>query len=417
MTECSFNMSICTHFFHRQKNIKNNEMNIKVQIETKATNQKLIQAIRLVNYIGNEINRMSRMLFVVLIIGSNMESIAQISTNFSNFTFYDSNSTTDDLHYDYGWTRSSSNVTLQSNGMVLEPVTSNVPESFTTGTYNLSGSDSIKFSHRITNTGGSGAKTLVIKLIDIMTNGVTVIDTIHYVNASQQNFATKTLNISQVGLYRIQFEFLNSNIVGSSPQVIVNTFFSSSTPMLLSLFVDNFNAALQGNNVIVNWEMFSEVIVKSYELEYAVNDDKFERIGVVISNANALKPAKYEFVHYGPDTKIPFTVLYYRIKIIDVAGNFMYSKMIELYYNSVPKISKVIFQNPITEYLVLQFDDPSYFSNMKIKDSQGRVVLTCQNYFHPSTLQVNTVNLVPGTYFLCLMFNNGSVETHKIIKM
>src|SRR5690606_9215660 len=68
----------------------------------------------------------------------------QFATEFSNLSFYNATSGMEDLHYDYGWTRSSNNVTLQSAGMTLTSSSSLVLEHFTTVAYNLSGSDSIR---------------------------------------------------------------------------------------------------------------------------------------------------------------------------------------------------------------------------------------------------------------------------------
>jgi hypothetical protein len=403
-------MSIYTHIVNMSLKINFKEMNKHIQIKS----DKLIQVKNRFIKQGNSFLRFSLLIGLCCF---TLFSKAQISTNFSNFTFYDSNSITDDLHYDYGWTRSSSNVTLQSNGMVLEPTVSNVPENFTTGAYNLSGTDSIKFTHRITNTGGGGSKTLVIKLINVMTNAEIVIDSIKYVNASQQNFETKTLNVSQVGLFRIQFEFINTNIVGSSPQVIVNTFFSSSTPMMLSVNIEDFYAELKENNVVIHWEAFSEEHIKSYELEFAFNLEQFEKFAVVNPKGSSLNSATYEFVHYRKGTASRSEVIYYRIKIFDETGNYTYSKTIELFNKSNSSLSKVSYSNPVATSLSITTEDSEFLNLIIIKDNLGRNVLIKENNLNQSNLQINTVSLVPGNYYLLLNYVNGAVETHKLVKL
>ena len=111
--------------------------------------------------------------------------------------------------------------------------------------------------------------------------------------------------------------------------------------------------------------------------------------------------------------------IYYRLKQVDIEGNFDYSNTIAIALNETND-AIIISPNPFTNNFELQL--PTNFNNdavtIDIKDLQGRSVFT-QTYSlqnNQSKISVETNTLNAGIYFVNFTTKEGVSNYQKLVK-
>jgi beta-glucanase (GH16 family) len=100
----------------------------------------------------------------------------------------------------------------------------------------------------------------------------------------------------------------------------------------------------------------------------------------------------------------PFDLTYYRLKMLDLEGKFMYSKIIALKRENTEGVTQkdfTLFPNPTTQDFTIQFKEETA-NTLECRDVFGRLVFskkldTSLNYFQFSA---KNLGLSAGTYFL-----------------
>lgn len=101
---------------------------------------------------------------------------------------------------------------------------------------------------------------------------------------------------------------------------------SSILNIVLPVVLGDFTGKINGNNVEINWNTYTELNTKNFEIERSFDGTNFEMINS-INSANSTTPKNYSYIDVYPKNK---QVLYYRLKIVDFDGKFSYSKVIVL---------------------------------------------------------------------------------------
>jgi Secretion system C-terminal sorting domain len=120
------------------------------------------------------------------------------------------------------------------------------------------------------------------------------------------------------------------------------------------------------------------------------------------STAAANQPGLHNYAFTDNDMSalgVPF--VYYRLKLIDIDGRFVYSNIITLIVDSKHNI--MFYPNPVMDNatLTITFTEPEYLQ-ARIIDNVGRVVRQQQWNVVPgnTSLHVNVSQLAGGMYFL-----------------
>ena len=110
----------------------------------------------------------------------------------------------------------------------------------------------------------------------------------------------------------------------------------ASETLPLPVELTSFNASVNGNNIILQWNTATEIKNYGFEVERKSFRNKFrmtmlswEKIGFVNGNGNSNSPKNYSFV----DNKVSAGKYAYRLKQIDNNGQFEYSKNVEVSFN------------------------------------------------------------------------------------
>jgi hypothetical protein len=179
----------------------------------------------------------------------------------------------------------------------------------------------------------------------------------------------------------------------------------------------SFNGSLSSNTAQLKWISENEINFNYYEVEKSQNGKDFIKINTVFANnANIL------IKEYGVADNLNNyngTVVFYRLKIVDTDGKYVYSSIIRLSINGSKK-GILVYPNPTkTDVSVTFVGTSNAQANIRVIDKVGRTVLNEKmqvvkgnNSF--TIIQVN--KLPPGSYIVEVITVDG-VEIAKFVKL
>jgi hypothetical protein len=199
------------------------------------------------------------------------------------------------------------------------------------------------------------------------------------------------------------FEGTNSNYIGID-NVVYN---AGSLPVTFL----GFNGLLQNNIAVLDWSTTEEINNKGFDVEKSADGQTFTDIGFVNGDGNISRVRNYTF----SDPKLISGDNYYRLKQIDLDGNFMYSPVIKLEFSN---FAWNILGNPSTNSSVELQLDKQYDIALQIVSLSGTVIQT-----------INKGNMDQGTYsipidlsheasgiYIVRLIANGQNYSKKVIK-
>ena len=191
----------------------------------------------------------------------------------------------------------------------------------------------------------------------------------------------------------------------STPPILVNLNNPGSPCGLLPVTLTDFTARWNDNTVDLNWKITNEVNLKSFELEYSVDGITFSKLASVPYHpANS----SYTYTHLTPVLKN-----FYRLKMIDIDGRFLYSKILRVQKNISGNKVVLIYPNPAYNDLTLELNTGQ---NEKIViniiDNSGKTVInktvtlpSGQNY-----IAIEGIDKLPASTYL-VKVKSPSVDT------
>ena len=163
------------------------------------------------------------------------------------------------------------------------------------------------------------------------------------------------------------------------------------TETILPLRFVNFSGILKDNNSNLNWQTENEINTSHFAIEKSFDGVSFEKIGEVKSFSNSTSANSYSFIDKDVTTK---SILYYRLKQIDIDGKFNYSKILALKSTNQTNNTINIYPNPSKNILRIGATDNN-IKTYKIVNSLG-ITISSLNF----NSQVDISNLPIGTYYI-----------------
>ncbi len=175
--------------------------------------------------------------------------------------------------------------------------------------------------------------------------------------------------------------------------------------------LNHFDAIAVVQNGLLTWQTKSEENSSHFDVERSQNGVDFDRIAKVDTkadqNGNSQITLDYEFLDKGASQWAP--QIYYRLKQVDLNGDFAYTPVRLVNFEHVEVDTKV-FPNPIVrgQSAVVQFEN---INTIEIFSQDGKLV---DKYFvnGQRSTSISTNELSLGLYFLVI---NGSVKQKLII--
>ena len=153
----------------------------------------------------------------------------------------------------------------------------------------------------------------------------------------------------------------------------------------------------------LTWLTTNEKNFSHFEIEKSSDGVNFIRIGTKPGQGNSGKETNYTF-----DDNDMKAVQYYRLKSVDVNGNFTYSNVLRVNRDDLTN-AKVIFSNRITNQLALRIIDLDANNlSIRIIDNSGREIKSQHVKVNPgeNSFNLNTGSIPSGFYYLMLSADN-----------
>jgi hypothetical protein len=144
----------------------------------------------------------------------------------------------------------------------------------------------------------------------------------------------------------------------------------------LPVRLTEFTGRMQNNSAILDWKTASEQNSKSFEVERSYDGVTFTKIGTVAAAGHSNTVRTYQFA----DRDIAQETNFYRLKQIDLDGQFVHSKTILLRYEPTGKAVVRILRNPVQNNLDIEFASiPNGKVEVRVVDLNGRTLVSYQN--------------------------------------
>jgi hypothetical protein len=186
---------------------------------------------------------------------------------------------------------------------------------------------------------------------------------------------------------------------GSNCSYSISAFNATVLPIMLKYFT----AWKRADANRLTWMTTSEKNFSHFDIEKSTDGANFIRIGTKAGKGNSGSETNYMF----DDNEIR-PLQFYRLKYVDVNGQYMYSNVLRVNRDDVSN-TKVIFSNHITSMLALRIIDMDANDlSIKIIDNSGREIKNQKVKINPgeNSFNLNTGSIPSGLYYLMLTGEN-----------
>ena len=171
-----------------------------------------------------------------------------------------------------------------------------------------------------------------------------------------------------------------------------------------------FRGSNKGKDNLLEWATSNEQNSKEFVLERSLTGVNFIDIAKILSQGNSNTQQNYNYKDVGID-KLNSAVMYYRIKQIDINGNFKYSNIVRLNYNIKEKLNSIVYPNPTQGMITVTVGENSLIGTLAVvMDVNGRILQ--QTKIAAQSQSIDIKNFSNGTYFIRLQ----NKEVLRIIK-
>lgn len=182
----------------------------------------------------------------------------------------------------------------------------------------------------------------------------------------------------------------NRNPYIDHPEYVIAVFQCAS---VLPVLLENFTAKLNDRTVGLKWKVSNEISFKKYEIQRSVDGNNFNKIGEVAAS----NLSNYSFT----DGNLPnASLVYYRLKLIDVDGKFTNSNIVAVKLNKNLS-DALVYPNPTIGALNIKLYEPLFTSStLQVFDVTGRMVKQQNVSANNLNLQIDVKDLSAGRYFI-----------------
>ncbi|MBL7743115.1 MAG: PQQ-dependent sugar dehydrogenase [Chitinophagaceae bacterium] len=196
-----------------------------------------------------------------------------------------------------------------------------------------------------------------------------------------------------------------------------SSFYFGSANITLPLQLLTFTGALQNNATLLQWETSNETNTSHFIVERSIDNVSFGGIGTVAANGNSTANIRYNYTDNEVAT-LPSTVVYYRLKMVDIDGAFTYSNTIVINLADIAG-NVSVFPNPAShEIKVMIGAESDGKAQWKILDNSGRVVMQSSVHLRKgnNNVKVDINKLAAGIYYVTV-YGNGIDQKIKLQKL
>jgi len=214
---------------------------------------------------------------------------------------------------------------------------------------------------------------------------------------------------------------VNGNYFITIPVSTFSTFYIHSNygaPTVLPVELAYFTASCEGYSIKINWQTISENNNHHFEIERSENAIDFTTIlNVPTQNGNSNQLQNYLVYDNEPIN----SVLYYRLKQVDIDGKITYSKVIDINCKKSMEINTIVsvYPNPTDDILNIAINsNENRTAVVKVFDVNTNLVF--QKEINISTgnnlFDISTQNISSGFYIIEIVEDSVVLYKNKIVK-
>ncbi|HVT86300.1 MAG TPA: T9SS type A sorting domain-containing protein [Chitinophagaceae bacterium] len=183
----------------------------------------------------------------------------------------------------------------------------------------------------------------------------------------------------------------------------VDSTWGAQCPAVLPLHLLDFHANKQNNAVNLSWTTTREVNTSYFELERGADGKNFSGLATIATNNNT-SVNTYNYID-----QQPLSTNFYRLKMVDIDGNFKYSAVLKINFSGAQKFE--VFPNPTNSVLTISGINNNEL--VKLLSIDGKLLLEKRASGQSMTMDLG--NLSSGLYIL-QYFDGSNIQNRKIIK-
>ncbi len=179
-----------------------------------------------------------------------------------------------------------------------------------------------------------------------------------------------------------------------------------STQIVLPVIWKSFSGKLISNRVELEWEVEEDGKNAGFHIEKSFDGRKFESIDFVKSKNEQSRFSKYSYIDYSEKNREGY--IYYRLKQIDVNGQFSYSRIVTM-DEKLSTDNIVISPNPSYGSSTIRFTSVSEEDmSVSVLDQFGNVVYqqTSRLFIGNNQMNLDLSNYPTGMYYVQLSGKN-----------
>ncbi len=225
--------------------------------------------------------------------------------------------------------------------------------------------------------------------------------------AAMQNNAAKVYMISYDTKVAVSSDDINKYFVVTSLDKNNNES-TLAVGVVLPITGLEFTVSLQGNKSSLNWKTLSEINTARFDIERSTNGINFTAIATVNATGNSTTDTRYQ----EQDELSATGIYYYRIKIIDIDGQFKYSEIRSVVYRKNAN-SIVVAPNPFKGDV--NFSNVGKAVRVNITDLTGRLLFS-KKLNNENNVQLQLGKLSAGMYHAQFVQADGTSTVVKLVK-
>jgi uncharacterized repeat protein (TIGR01451 family) len=211
-----------------------------------------------------------------------------------------------------------------------------------------------------------------------------------------------------------------SNLVSTASGYIGQTLFGTAQRIvnvsgILPVLLVSFNASWENNKTLLTWTTDNENNSSHFIIERR-NGNEFTAIGKANAKGNLSSRTDYTFTDNFP----PTGTNYYRLKMVDLDGQFKYSPVVSAGNSSNDFILQPVYPNPFKKHLRVSFTAPGEeMIQVRLVSKMGAVIyqkeFMSRKGFNELPIE-EADHLASGIYFLQLI-STAKLITEKLVKV
>lgn len=182
----------------------------------------------------------------------------------------------------------------------------------------------------------------------------------------------------------------------------------------------SFDAVVNDKSVLLKWITAQEMNNSHFEVERSFDMNNYTTIGMVLDGFAVNGTGKsYQFKDNAAELQGK-TIVYYRLKQIDIDGKATYSKVLAVRLQAKAGVTMQASPNPFVENLNVRFNaTETGMAQIRIVNSYGQTLLSKQSPISKgyNNVQVDGLNgLAAGMYIAQLVLNGTVIDNQRVIK-